>query len=239
VSWSVKSVMTTHLVCLAPDTPFKECVDMIRLHRIGALPVVDDSGRLLGILSKSDLLRKAERSTDPDERKATARTAGEAMTRTVITSTEESSLTEAARLMHRAAIRHLPITDTDGKLVGMISRADLLKVFLRTDESIRHEITEVLLPRAFGIPSGGLEVEVREGIVHIGGEVESSGTARLIVAFIDRIEGVVGVESAVGHRRDDGLLRGPAVAGSGSGGLDGVLAMVLPGQGGVPFKAGR
>jgi len=239
MSWRVKSVMTTEVVCLAPDTPFKECVDMVRVHRIGALPVVDESGRLLGIVSESDLLRKEERSTGPDGRRATARTAADAMTRAVITSTQESTLTEAARLMHAASIRHLPITDGVGRLVGIVSRADLLKVFLRSDESIRREIAEVLLPRAFGIPCGGLEVDVREGVVHIGGEVETSGTAKLIVAFIERIEGVVGVEGVVGYRQDDARPRGAAVAGSRSGSPDGVSVRVLPEAGGVPSKAGR
>jgi CBS domain-containing protein len=213
MSWRLKSVMTTEVVCVAPDTPFKECVDMIRVHRVGALPVVDDSGRLLGILSESDLLRKEERATGRDEPRATARTAAYAMTRTVITSTPESSLGQAARLMHAASIRHLPITDAEGRLIGIVSRADLLKVFLRSDESIRREIAEVLLPRAFGIPSGGLEIEVREGVVHVGGEVATSSTAQLIVAFIDRIEGVVGVEGEVGYRLDDRRLRNMASPG--------------------------
>jgi CBS domain-containing protein len=239
MSWRVKEVMTSEVICLAPDTPFKECVDMIRVHRIGALPVVDESGRLLGIVSESDLLRKEERSTGRDERRSTARTASDAMTRTVITSTQESSLAEAARLMHRAAIRHLPITDAEGRLVGIVSRADLLKVFLRSDESIRREIAEVLLPRAFGIPCGGLEVEVRDGVVHIGGEVESSGTAQLIVAFIDRIEGVVGVESVVGYRQDDSRPRSAGPAGLRSASPDADLEKVLPGPGAVPPKAGR
>jgi CBS domain-containing protein len=232
-------VMTSEVVCVGPDTPFKECVDMIRVHRVGALPVVDRSGRLLGILSESDLLRKEERSTGPDQRRATARTATGAMTRAVITSTQESSLTEAARLMHASSIRHLPITDGVGRLVGIISRADLLKVFLRSNESIRREIAEVLLPRAFGIPCGGLEVDVREGVVHVGGEVETSGTAKLIVAFIERLEGVVGVEGVVGYRQDDAPPRVAAVAGSRSGGPNGETAKVLPDAGGVPSEAGR
>jgi CBS domain-containing protein len=239
MSWKVKSVMTTEVVCVAPGTPFKECVAMIRVHRVGALPVVDESGRLLGILSESDLLRKEEHSTGRDERRATARTAADAMTRTVISSTPESSLGEAARLMHAASIRHLPITDGEDRLIGIVSRADLLKVFLRSDESIRREIDEVLLPRAFGIPCGGLEVDVREGVVHVGGEVATSSTARLIVAFIGRIEGVVDVEGEVGYRQDDSPVGSTTSAGLVSARPDADLEKVLPGAAGVPSRAGR
>lgn len=213
MSWKVKSVMTEEVVSVLPETPFKECVDMIRVHRVGALPVVDAGGRLLGILTESDMLRKEERSIGRDERRAGARTAADAMTRAVITSTTESTLGEAARLMHASSIRHLPITDAEGRLVGIISRADLLKVFLRSDESIRREIDEVLLPQTFDIPRGSLEIDVREGVVHVGGEVESSSRARLVVAFIERIEGVVGVDSMLGYRRDDARSRRAAPVG--------------------------
>jgi CBS domain-containing protein len=210
MSWKVQSVMTEAVVTVFPDTTFKECVDMIRVHRVGALPVVDTSGRLLGILTESDLLRKEEGSTSRNQPKAAARRAAEAMTRSVITLTTESSIGEAARLMHASSIRHLPITNAEGRLVGIVSRADLLKVFLRSDESIRREIDEVMLPKTFGIPRGALEISVREGVVQIGGEVESSSLARLVVAFIARVEGVVGVDGVPGHRWDDARPRGTA-----------------------------
>lgn len=232
MSWKVNSVMTTEVVHVLPTTPFKECVDMIRVHRVGALPVLDLAGRLLGILSESDMLRKEEHSTGPDGRRAVARTAADAMTHELITAPPGATLAEAARLMHASSIRHLPITDAEGRLLGIVSRADLLKVFLRSDESIRRETDEVLLPRAFGIRSGALDVAVRDGIVHIGGEVDTSGTARLIVAFVERIEGVVGVEGSIGYRQDDARQRAEPSAAPMSAGPGGV-----PKE--VPSAAGR
>jgi CBS domain-containing protein len=239
MSWRVNSVMTTEVVHVRPDTPFKECVDMIRVHRVGALPVLDLSGRLLGILSESDLLRKEEHSTGPAGRRAIARTAADAMTSDLITAPPEATLAEAARLMHASSIRHLPITDASGRLLGIVSRADLLKVFLRSDESIRRETVEVLLPRAFGIPIGGLEIEVRDGVVRIGGEVETSSTAQLIVAFIERVEGVVGVEDKIVHRLNDTPQHGADFGGVRSDSPSGVPKEVLPVRGEVPSAAGR
>jgi CBS domain-containing protein len=203
MSWRLKSVMTEDVVHVLPDTPFKECVDMIRVHRVGALPVVDSFGRFVGILSESDLLRKEEAAIGLDRSRAVARTAGEAMTRAATTSTPDATVAEAARLMHAASVRHLPIIDADGRLVGIVSRADLLKVFLRSDESLRREIDEVLLQQTLGIPRGTLEVDVRAGVAHISGEVETPSQARLIIALIEHVEGVVGVDGVLGHRLED------------------------------------
>ncbi len=203
MSWKVEEVMTTDVVHVLADTPFKECVDMVGLHRIGALPVVDGSGRLLGILSESDLLRKEEVKGGNAEPRGSARTAGEAMTRTVVTVAPGTAVAQAARLMHRSSVRHLPVTDGGGRLIGIVARGDLLKVFLRSDESIRREIDEELLPRTFGIARGDLEIEVRQGVVHISGEIEQRGQARLVLEFVQRVEGVVAVESGLNHLKDD------------------------------------
>jgi CBS domain-containing protein len=238
MSWKLNSVMTTEVVHVLPDTSFKECVAMIRVHRVGALPVVDGSGQLMGILSESDLLRSEEHSTAPGS-KAPARTAADLMTPAVITAAPTSTIGAAARLMHASSVRHLPITDAAGRLLGIVSRADLLKVFLRSDESIRRETDEVLLPHAFGIPPGTLEVEVRDGVVHVGGEVETSSTAQLIGAFIERVEGVVGVEAKIAHRKEDCQVRGATFERLPSG-PDGVVpGKVLPGLGKVPSTAGH
>ncbi len=203
MSWKVEEVMTTDVVHVLADTPFKECVDMVGLHRIGALPVVDGSGRLLGILSESDLLRKEEVKGGNAEPRGSARTAGEAMTRTVVTVAPGTAVAQAARLMHRSSVRHLPVTDGGGRLIGIVARGDLLKVFLRSDESIRREIDEELLPRTFGIARGVLEIEVRQGVVHISGEIEQRGQGRLVLEFVQRVEGVVAVESGLNHLKDD------------------------------------
>jgi len=124
-------------------------------------------------------------------------------------------------------------------LIGIVTRSDLLTVFLRSDESIRRETDEVLLPRAFGIPSGGLKIEVRDGVVRVSGEVETSSTALLIAAFIERVEGVVGVEGSIGYRQDDARQRAKRSAAPMSAGPGEVPPKVPPVAGEVPSAAGR
>ena len=201
MSWRVRDVMTYEVVSVLPDTPFKQCVEMVRAHRVGALPVLDSSGRLLGILTESDLL--SQEVARPDDSRRSARLADEAMTRALVTVDPGVTLAEAARLMHSALVRHLLVIDGGGRLVGIVARADLLKVVLRSAESIRREVEDELLPRTFGIPHGSLEIEVRDGVVKIGGEVETESLARLVLAFVERVEGVVAVEGTLSHRSDD------------------------------------
>src|SRR5438270_2671514 len=165
MSWKVGAVMTREVVSVRPDTTFKDCAEMVRIHRVGAFPVVDGEGRLLGILTESDLLRKEELKNGGEDPRATARTAAEAMTRAVVSVTADQAVAEAARLMHQSSVRHLPVTDRDGRLIGIVARADLLKVFLRSVESIRREIDEVLMPRTFGISPGSVAIDVRGGVV--------------------------------------------------------------------------
>ena len=170
--------MTAEVVSVLPGTPFKQCVEMVRAHGVGALPVLDRDGRLRGILSESDLLRKEEARGGPDDPRGSARSADKAMTRALVTVTPQATIVEAARLMHDASVRHLLVIHGDGRLVGIVARADLLKVFLRSAESIRREIDEELLPRTFGIPPGSLQIDIEDGVVRIGGDVDTDSLAR-------------------------------------------------------------
>ena len=198
MSWKVADVMTADVVSVAPETTFKDCVEMLGVHRVGALPVIDPAGRLLGILTESDLLQKQEgKGGPPAFARAAARIARQAMTRATITVSPATTVTEAARLMQQESVRHLPVIDPDGRLLGIVARADLLKVFLRSDESIRREIDEELLPATFGIARGSLDLDVRDGVVHIAGGVDAD-QVKLLPAFLERVEGVVAVASHLG-----------------------------------------
>lgn len=203
MSWRVRDVMTRDVVSVLPDTSFKDCVEMVRVHGVGALPVLDTTGRLLGIVSESDLLRKEAMKAGPIDQKGSARWADEAMTRVMVTVGAGVTIAAAARLMHEASVRHLPVVDGNGRVIGIVARTDLLKVFLRSDESIRREIDAELLPRTFGIPRGSLQIDVSGGVVRIGGEVETGSLSRLVPAFVERVEGVIGVEGSLSHRCDD------------------------------------
>src|SRR5579875_3562745 len=135
------------------------------------------------------------------EARARGRTAAALMSAPVITVHPEATLTEAARLMYQHGVKRLPVVDAHGRLVGIVSRADLLKAFLRSDESIRHELqTQILEP--IGV-AGSVRASAEEGLVTLEGEVESRLLAHLLARLVQGVDGVVGVNSQLTYRRND------------------------------------
>lgn len=214
MSWTVDNVMTRKVVTVRPTTAYKDLVALIREHAVGALPVVDvvdAEGRLVGMVSETDLLAKERAVAAPHaasgprgsrSQKARAETAAELMTSPVVTVRADDTLARAARLMHRERVRHLPVVDALGRLVGIVSRGDLLSPYLRSDESIRHEVTTEVLGRLLAVPPDAIEVSVADGVVTLGGELETSAAADRVVRLAGAVEGVVGVHSRLGYRLD-------------------------------------
>jgi len=208
VPWTVGDVMTTEVVTVGVNTDFKACVDLLRANRISAMPVVDGDF-ILGIVSEFDLLLKEEgRDTFAHLKRrqssqANARTAGDVMTHPALCIGSGASITDAVRLMHKRAIKRLPVVDAHGRLVGIVSRHDLLKSFLRSDESIRLEVSEDLLARALWIDQGAVTVSVQDGVVALAGELETKSLADLVTRLAGSVDGVVGVDSRLGFRLDD------------------------------------
>jgi CBS domain-containing protein len=205
MAWTVGDVMTSEVVTVGPDAGFKACVDLLRIHSISALPVVDEKERLLGIVSEADLLRKEERAPSRlhKDRKAKARTAVEAMTSPAWSVSPSASLAEAARLMHGKKIKRLPVVGQGGRLLGIVSRADLLKPYLRSDESIRREIAEQLLEKTLFIDPHTFSVEVEGGVVRLRGDLETKSLGGLVVKLAEGVEGVVAVDSQITYHLDD------------------------------------
>jgi CBS domain-containing protein len=206
--WTVGDVMTTEVVTVDVNTDFKTCVDMLRANRISAMPVVDVDF-VLGIVSEFDLLLKEE-GRDPfahlkrrQSSQANARTAGDMMTHPALCIGSGASIADAARLMHKRAVKRLPVVDAHGRLVGIVSRHDLLKSFLRSDESIRREVADDLLARALWIDPGAVTVSVQDGVVAVAGELETKSLADLVTRLAGSVDGVVGVDSRLGFRLDD------------------------------------
>ena len=208
--------MTEDVVVVEPDDDFKTCVRLLRLHRISALPVVEhETGRLIGVVSESDLLAKErERNLKPSltgrwiaDQVTAARSAGDVMTSPAIAISPTASLPDAARLMYRKGVKRLPVVDEAGSVVGIVSRSDLLKTFMRDDEAIRRDILDDLLMRSLSIDPATVDLKVERGVVRIGGELESKSLAELVSRMIGRIEGTVGVESRLTYRFDDSRLR--------------------------------
>jgi CBS domain-containing protein len=203
MSWKVGEVMTRKVVAVRPQTGFKELVALMNEHAIGALPVVDvldSDGRLVGMVAQSDLLAKQRvRGERPPagparpDRRVEATTAEDLMTTPVATLLATDPLRRAARLMLGKRIRHLPVIDTKGRLVGIVSRGDLLKPYLRSDESIRLEVAAAVLDALLGLPAGAVEVAVEDGAVTLRGEVANSAVADAAVRLARAVEGVVAV----------------------------------------------
>jgi CBS-domain-containing membrane protein len=212
----VKDLMTTQVVTVAPETPFKKIVACLAEHRVTALPVVDDQGWVLGVVSEADLLLKEE-FPDPDQdipllwtrrrraerAKAAASTAADLMTVGVVSISGDATVPEAARRMHTAKVKRLPVVDERGRLVGIISRADLLKVFSRPDADIRREILDQVIAGELLLDPSRFRVQVHDGVATLEGQVERLSVLPWVVRAVHGVEGVVRVENRLAYDVND------------------------------------
>jgi len=205
---TVKDVMTTEVVAVRSETTFKEMAAALRRYRVSALPVVDDAGRVLGVVSEADLLAK-EALADPgpvaelvhrkDLRKAEGLTADDLMTREAVTASPDDPIEQAARMMHFMRVKWLPVVDSGGQLVGFVSRADVLAVFDRADEEIRKDIVDAMLLHEFLIDPRQFTVIVEDGVVTLEGIPETVALGRALVRKARHIRGVVAVRDRLSH----------------------------------------
>jgi CBS domain-containing protein len=214
----VSDVMTRTVVALGRRATFKEIVKTMQEWQVSAMPVVEGETRVVGIVSEADLLPKEEfRDGDPDRRtqlrrladlmKAGAVTAEELMTAPAVTVAEDATLAQAARTMALKKIKRLPVVDDAGVLRGIISRADLLKVFLRSDEDIAAEVRDRVVADLFPAPPPEpIRVVVREGVVRLTGRIADTALVPVAARLARAVEGVVDVECALsGPRRHPDL----------------------------------
>ncbi|KOG87452.1 CBS domain-containing protein [Streptomyces varsoviensis] len=214
---TVSDVMTHTVVAVGQDAPFKTIVQTMEQWKVSALPVLEGAGRVVGVVSEADLLPKEEfRGSDPslfehrrrleDLAKAGALTARELMTAPAICVPTDATLPQAARIMAVRRVKHLPVTDAEGLLQGMVSRGDLLKVFLRTDADIAEETRRVVIDRVF--PEQNVDVTVKDGVVTLAGHIRSTSFVPVAARLCRAVEGVVDVVCEVsGH---DGSVPGSA-----------------------------
>ena len=202
--YTVSDVMTHTVIAVGRDAPFKEIVELIDQWKVSALPVLAGEGRVIGVVSEADLLTKEEfRDTDEGDLKTRAKagglTAGELMTTPAVTVHADAALTEAARIMARQHVKRLPVVDSVGLLQGVVSRSDLLKVFLRTDEQIAEEVRHGVLAQ---LPAGaeGLTVSVADGVVTLGGALPDRALVPVVARAVRAVEGVVDIRLDLSHR---------------------------------------
>jgi CBS-domain-containing membrane protein len=203
ISATVKDVMTTSVVAVRKDASFKEMAAMLRSRRISAFPVIDDAGRVIGVVSEGDLLAKEAVQADGtsllaalrhrrEDDKATGITAGDLMTGPAITIGPDAPVEEAARLMYDRRVKRLPVVNKAGRLLGIISRVDVLAVFSRPDGEIRDEVMLRVLPGIVLAPKD-FKVAVCDGIVTISGEPQADQLTRAIIDAVRHVQGVVAV----------------------------------------------
>jgi CBS domain-containing protein len=221
---TVSDVMTARVHVASPESPFKLLVRLIEENRVSAIPIVDQNGVPVGIVSEGDLLLKGRRHELETERdlahprrrrdqraKAAGIVASELMTSPPITVTSNAVLTEAARLMQDRNVRRLVVVDEHGRIAGIVSRSDLLQVFLRTDEELREEIVGKLIPALIWPAPEHLAVDVRWNVVTLSGEVDRKSDAEILIRLARDLDGVVGVVDRLSYRWDDST-RGPREA---------------------------
>ncbi|MFP8939974.1 CBS domain-containing protein [Streptomyces fenghuangensis] len=201
---TVGDVMTEDVVTFRPDTPLSEVAALLDANDIVAAPVVDDDGAPVGVVSASDVLRHETGMPDPqgqdgdDERswgKARARTAGALMSSPVFTARADWTIPRVARELRRRHVKQLPVVDEDGLLAGIVTRSDLLDVFIRSDAEIREEVEQDVLRDILGLDEDAVAVEVRDGAVTLRGDVPEPRLVPVVVALCQGIDGVAAVEA--------------------------------------------
>lgn len=214
---TVSDLMTHSVVRVRAQTPFKEVVKTLADHDITAVPVVDGDDRPLGVVSEADLLRKESAQPDPAGLLAVLDAPGDApvqpaattaeglMTSPAVVAHPEWTVVQAARVMDGGHVKRLPVVDDTGRLVGIVSRADLLRVFLRRDHAIREEISGDILDRTLGVGPDEVVVAVTDGRVSLRGTVERRDLIPVVLRLCEQVDGVVEVTAQLDHRTDEAV----------------------------------
>lgn len=202
----VAEIMTTEVVTVSPTTSLKEVGEALIGRGISGIPVVSTNHEVLGVVSETDILYKERKhearrarffgraASDEEELKLGARTAGEAMTMPALTIVADRPVSEAASMMLDRGVNRLPVVDHEGRLVGIVTRADLVRAFVRADEEILREIREHTLVEELWLDADRFELKIQRGEVRIQGEVDSEYDAEILERWIKLVPGVVAVE---------------------------------------------
>lgn len=211
----VIDIMTSDVITVTADTSLKEAARKMLQAGVSGLPVVEDGGTIIGIVTEADFVEaEAARSWGRQRRRLLGAVVGnhhpvqaqlvsEVMTKRPIVIDQDSDVTEAARKMAEHGVKRLPVVTPDGQVVGIVSRSDILMAFARPDEVIEDEIRTDIVGRILLLDPDGLTVTVSEGAVTLRGDVPNRSDARILEELVSRLEGVVGVESDLRWSIDD------------------------------------
>lgn len=213
---AVRDVMTKLVVVAPLDAGFTDLVRLMHDYRVSAIPVVADDGAIVGVVSEADLLRKGDPELSEwhllegphrraERRKAAARTARDLMTSPAVVISPTAPTSEAAHLMRTRHLKHVPVVDGHGRVLGVVSRVDLLALFLRGDDAIREDVVELV--RRAGADATAVDVEVVAGVVRLEGSIAFRSDRDRLVDRARAVDGVVDVEAASLDFREDDLVQ--------------------------------
>jgi CBS domain-containing protein len=209
--WQVSDVMTPDVVTVSADAPVGEIVDKMVTYRVSGLAIVDDRGRPVGVVSQADLLPRVAATRPAGRRAARVRKAAKAtatsvrglMSTPALTIGGDEPLSAAARKMQLKKVKRLLVTDDAGQLVGIVSRADLLRLYARTDAAIRGDVIKHVLRRILWIDTRQVQVDVHAGVVTLSGSVGRRTTAAIAARLTGDVPGVVAVVDEIRYGYDD------------------------------------
>lgn len=201
----VRDVMTRQVVTARPETSLRDLALLLSEHRISGMPVLDPTGSVVGIISEADILAKerghepmhgsgltwlfGERGAPDELRRHAATTVGEAMTTPAITIDQDRPLREAAAVMLDRSVNRLPVT-ANGLLVGILSRADLVRAYIRRDQEALAAIREEVLRKTMWLDPDDMVLDVHDGVAHIAGTVDRRSTAAIIERLMGLVDGI-------------------------------------------------
>ncbi|MDJ0345838.1 CBS domain-containing protein [Streptomyces sp. H10-C2] len=218
----ISDVMTSDVVKAVYGTPFKVVAERLSRHRISGLPVVDGDDKVIGVISESDLMTRQaavaedghqsrwpriSRSARKELAKARALTAGQLMSQPAVTAHAEDSIAEAARIMAQHRVERMPVIDEQDRLVGIVTRRDLLQVFLRPDAELRREVIDEVLVRTLWLAPEIIGVSARDGLVTLEGRLDRRSEAGIAVHLTRQTDGVVAVIDKLTYRLDDSHIQ--------------------------------
>ncbi|MFI0776582.1 CBS domain-containing protein [Streptomyces sp. NPDC021212] len=216
----IGNVMTDEVVRVGHGATSDEVGALLRRHRIGGLPVVDEDDKVVGVITGTDLVGRGGRADGADGADGTDRAvpAGQLMSRPAVTVRPQDSIVDAARSMARHRVERLPVVDEEDRLIGIVTRRDLLGVFLRPDDEIRAEVIDEVLVRSLWLRPQSVAVTVTDGVVRLEGELDRHSEIPIAVRMAGQVDGVVAVVDRLTYRvEDDSRPAAPAGGAPGGG----------------------
>jgi CBS domain-containing protein len=212
----VEHLMTRDVISVSLTTSLKEVAALLTERKISGVPVCDRNGHVVGVVSEADILQRAQGDVrrrgrmvswwiepiEVDDSRVAARNAGDAMTCPAVTITPAADVAEAARLMIERGVNRLPVVENGG-LLGIVTRADIVRAFHRSDDEITREIRADVLVHTLWISPETVDVAVTNGEVTLCGQVENRSAADMLYAYVRRVPGVVSVDSQLTWELDD------------------------------------